>query len=177
MLLTELDSGGSLLIVKSRFLLPISLTAIIGVLFAIVYGGMAYEESECAAHRSAHKAAIANCLVMGAVFLVADHFVQNGHYPTRDDWESYVVNNWYPPGEMGCTPSSVGGRKRLVDSTGAPVIYDYVSATEVYVYAEASRSRTGGIYHLENGELNRVSEIPRRLVSHRHPFPRRARRL
>lgn len=114
---------------------------------------------------------------MGTVLLVADHFVQKGHYPTRDDWESYVVNNWYPPGEMGCTPSSVGGKKRLVDSTGAPVIYDYVSATEVYVYAEASRSRAGGIYHLENGELNRVSEIPRRLASHRHPFPRRAQLL
>lgn len=138
---------------KAKLPLLILLTLVAGVVFAFVYGGIKYAESERAANRESSRTATVRCLMLGATFLLTDYFGANGHYPAQDAWEAYVVDNWFPPGELGCRPRRVAGVERLVDSMGVSVDYRYISATEVYVYSDALRSGTTRAYHLVGGKL------------------------
>ena len=138
---------------KAKLPLLILLTLVAGVVFVVVYSDIKYAESERAANRESSRTATARCLILGTTLLLTDHFAANGHYPAQDAWEAYVVDNWYPPGELGCGPRRVAGVERLVDSMGVSVDYRYISATEVYVYSEAMRSGATRAYHLVGGKL------------------------
>jgi len=126
-------------------LLIVFVTIGIGVsLFA--YADIQYKKAE----RAAYDEMTSNCIVLGISHLFNDYFAREGSYPAQDAWESYVIDNGYPS-RLGCGTTSLKGIEGVIDVMGSPIVYEYVSPTEVHVFSEALRSRAGRSYHLIDG--------------------------